>query len=73
MNDAFHNLKMKIKNALQVYINKAVKKKKFARKTGWNTGHLQTVLNAGRKLELPDLRIVLRQIRSDVSFLWQLF
>lgn len=34
MNDAFHNLKMKIKNALQVYINKAVKKKKVC-KENW--------------------------------------
>lgn len=31
------------------------------------------IIDTGRKLELPDLRIVLRQIRSNVSFLWQLF
>lgn len=64
---------MKIKKALQGYIIKLLGGGKLCKETGCNMGHLQTVLDAGRKLELPDLRIVLRQIRSNVSFLCQLF
>lgn len=39
MNDVFHNLKMKIKKALQSYINKAVGGwEKLCKETGWNRG-----------------------------------
>ena len=64
---------MKTEKLLQNYIKVGRGKKKALQGNWLLWGHLQIVLDTGRKQELLSLVIVLRQIRSNVLFLWQLF